>query len=129
MPKFSIAAHTPGPKSIVPAHFDLFLQMDDSLLSWRMPEMASAQTNTIVCERTKPHRLSYLHYEGELSEGRGSVKILMQGEVDYRLVSDNELIAFLSNSQIRFQIFLHALENPPNWSAYFSDWTPFSPST
>lgn len=73
VPRFAILAHDWPAR-----HFDLLLENQAVLLSWRLsewppPSFDGGETVTILAERIGDHRSLYLDYEGPISGNRGSV--------------------------------------------------------
>ena len=69
MPRFALVAHD-HPFD----HWDLFLEAGPVLRTWRL--IPSLQPHASVPAETTPdHRLSYLDYEGPISDGRGSFRV------------------------------------------------------
>lgn len=66
MPRFVVLAHDwPEP------HFDLLLEGDEACRTWRL---AAEPKGEVAAERIADHRMSYLDYEGPVSDERGTVK-------------------------------------------------------
>lgn len=70
MPRFTISRHEGSKEG---DHFDLMLEHGDALKTWRL-ENTSFQFPQ-AAKQVKDHRKMYLDYEGEVSGGRGTVKI------------------------------------------------------
>ena len=70
MPRFTISHHTGAKEG---NHFDLLLEHGDSLKAWRLENVTFHFPQT--AKQIKDHRKTYLDYEGEVSGGRGAVKI------------------------------------------------------
>lgn len=54
-------------------HYDLFLERDGTLKTWRMPKADFTQALPVT--EQKDHRMQYLDYEGPVSGGRGTVTV------------------------------------------------------
>ncbi|MCA9040908.1 MAG: hypothetical protein KDA65_11220 [Planctomycetaceae bacterium] len=73
-------------------HWDLLVENDESLLSWRLREEPE-KGRKIACEPLPDHRRLYLDYEGPVSGDRGTVlqwttgtcDLQREGESLYRL--------------------------------------------
>ena len=77
MPRFVIQQHTHSDQM----HWDFMLEQNDSLATWQIPTPPDQwHQQDIECTRIFDHRMKYLTFEGELSENRGSVKIVAQGD-------------------------------------------------
>ena len=69
-------------------HWDLMLDVGESLRSWRLAALPQPGTIT-SCVSTPDHRLAYLDYEGPVSGNRGAVKRVLTG--DYSIVEETEM--------------------------------------
>jgi hypothetical protein len=89
MPRFVVLEHDHPT-----LHWDLMLDIGESLRSWRLGALPQAGITT-TCASTPDHRLSYLEYEGPVSRNRGAVKRVLAG--DYSIVEETaeQLIAEL----------------------------------
>ena len=67
MPRFVILEHD-HPE----LHWDLMLQLDDKLRTWRLPAPPTGRPETAL--EIGAHRSAYLDYEGPVSGNRGNVK-------------------------------------------------------
>ena len=74
MPRFAISHHQGGPDG---DHYDLFLEADLALKTWRVAKPAFTEPQG--AKLIQDHRLQYLDYEGEVSGQRGTVKIWDRG--------------------------------------------------
>ncbi len=65
-------------------HFDLMLEVGDVLATWRIGRPAAdlAEGEAIDATALGDHRLAYLDYEGDLTDGRGSVTLADAGEYE-----------------------------------------------
>lgn len=75
MPRFVISHHTGHPEK--PDHYDLMLEWGDVLKTWSVSAL-----DATTAQRIQDHRLLYLEYEGEISGGRGEVRIVDRGTYD-----------------------------------------------
>ncbi len=75
-----------------PLHYDLMLQRGNALSTWQLLQspLELAEGKAIIAKRLKDHRLTYLTYEGDVSGGRGCVKILDKGT--YQLTAADETL-------------------------------------
>lgn len=80
-----------------PAHYDLLLSVPEQelLLAWRMPAWPPPQTDEGEALRLPDHRCLYLIYEGPISSGRGDVRQVESGTVQFLERSAERLIARL----------------------------------
>lgn len=102
MPRFVLLAHDhPHP------HFDLMLDIGESLRTWRLSTMPVAGA-TLLAVPLGDHRREYLDYEGHVSGDRGNVRRVDEGE--YRLIEDahGRVILELQGQQVAGVITLQA---------------------
>jgi len=74
------------------AHFDLMLETDDCLLTWRIdapPE--DLTTKPVIAEKIFDHDKKFLTYEGPVNKGAGSVEIADAGELKIETHSPNRI--------------------------------------
>jgi hypothetical protein len=86
--QFVIQEHT-TPAGV---HWDLMLQMDDILWTWRLavpPKQISS--DTIPAERIFNHPLRFLSYEGPVQKQTGSVRIADRGKYTLENQTEHEL--------------------------------------
>ena len=77
MPKFVIHEHVVDSES----HWDLMLEQGDTLATWRVPVAPFEWAGEIVrCRKSFDHRDIYLTYQGEITGGRGEVRIVASGQ-------------------------------------------------
>ena len=83
--KFVIQQHT-TPDGV---HWDLMLEMDDCLWTWRLnTPPAEIKNKPIPAERIANHPLRFLTYEGPVQNNTGSVTIADKGT--YQLIKQTE---------------------------------------
>lgn len=68
-------------------HYDLMLEHNGVLKTFALDEIP-IRGKTIGGTCLPDHRIDYLHYEGRLSENRGSVKRIGQGRYQARFIND-----------------------------------------
>ena len=92
MPRF-VLLHHDCPPAMGPSHWDLMLERNGALMTWRLREFPVAgQDNKsdaeiqLSAERIADHRLAYLDYEGPVSNNRGHVTRADQG--DYEILEE-----------------------------------------
>ena len=68
-------------------HYDLMLEVDESLATWQLPRspLEPGPPAPIAARKLPDHRRAYLTYEGPVSKGRGRVDIMDRGECDLLL--------------------------------------------
>ncbi len=65
-------------------HWDLMLERGEALLTWRLVrEPVGGSSLPIPAEKLGDHRQAYLDYEGPVSGGRGSVRRVDAGTVEF----------------------------------------------
>ncbi len=75
------AAHKDFPKG-QDVHFDLMLETEEGLRTWAMGLLPTAGKSCGAIELPF-HRADYLTHEGPVSDGRGTVKRVMQGSYTF----------------------------------------------
>lgn len=84
MPRFVIQMHQ---RQDQPTHWDLMLEKDDVLKTFRMPmapESIAGQAAEVIL--IKDHPLRFLTYQGPVNQGQGQVRIVEAGTyktIDY----------------------------------------------
>lgn len=101
MPRFTISHHTGSKEG---DHYDLMLEQDAALRTFRfrIPSFMNAQK----AQALKDHRKMYLDYEGEISGGRGHVRIWDTGTYLVDLWSDSRIQIAVAGKQIRTRLRL-----------------------
>ena len=65
-------------------HWDLMLERGEALLTWRLlREPVDPSSLPIPAEKLRDHRKAYLDYEGPVSGGRGSVRRVDAGTLEF----------------------------------------------
>ncbi len=114
MPRFVLLRHECPPGAGQPSHWDLMLERDGELMTWRLVELPAAWLGgddaqaklPLAAERIADHRRAYLDYEGPLTAGRGQVTRHDQGE--YEIIEENaaNLRVRLSGKKIQAIVML-----------------------
>lgn len=86
MPRFVILRHEMPPGGGRGTHLDLMLEVGGVLRTWSIPELP-VPGQLIQAEALPDHRLAYLDYEGPVSDNRGSVSRVDEGE--YEVLADS----------------------------------------
>jgi hypothetical protein len=73
MPRFVVLRHETPPGSSRGSHYDMMFEQGGVLWTWAAQSLPQAGGPGISAERLADHRLDYLDYEGEISDGRGRV--------------------------------------------------------
>jgi len=87
MPRFVILRHTLPAGDRQGTHFDLMLEDDGKLLTWALPELPRAGDD-LIATQLPDHRIAYLDYEGPISDDRGEVQRVDEGEFVWLQRSD-----------------------------------------
>ena len=81
MPRFVVQQHF---RDAEDWHFDLMLECKDALVTFSSPVPPDEEKRLPCLARQLPnHRLSYLEYQGEISNGRGWCRIHDQGVFEW----------------------------------------------
>lgn len=81
--QFAVLLHQPPEHSTESEHFDLLLEHDGALLTWRLPIEPLLEDGRCFAIPLPTHRLVYLTYEGPISGNRGTVKRVAAGELEW----------------------------------------------
>ncbi len=97
-------------------HWDLMLQMPDKelLATWRIrvaPSLWIGHFGPIPAWQLPDHRMEYLHYEGEISGGRGRVSQVDGGVLELIAYNDQEINFILRGRMLHGRFALTA-ESP-----------------
>jgi hypothetical protein len=72
-------------------HWDLMIELDDTLATWRLARLPRTGDHTpIAATRLGDHRKAYLTYEGPLSRDRGEVTRVEEGTCEILGSGENE---------------------------------------
>jgi hypothetical protein len=116
--RFAVLLHQPPRDSTESEHFDLLLEHNGSLLTWRLPIEPLLEENRCQAKQLSPHRLVYLTYEGPISGNRGTVKRVASGELEWNNLPCSQtgpLMATLKTAEV----WALTLTPPPDQA---SDW-------
>jgi hypothetical protein len=95
MPRYVILEHDwPEP------HFDLMLEDDDSLRTWRL-ESVPSPVQEVSATKSFAHRKVYLDYEGPVSRNRGSVQQWDQGSFRWECDEPGLIRVFVEGRRLR----------------------------
>ena len=86
MPRLVIQEHTRAGES----HYDLMLESPQLLWTWRFQDLPGSETEQ-ACERIQDHEIKFLDYEGDLSPGMGSVRIVEGGTFDLLSAREDQI--------------------------------------
>jgi hypothetical protein len=111
MPRFVILLHETPANCSRGTHYDLMLEHGATLRTWaleRLPNMGE----TVSAQRLDDHRPVYLDYEGDVSNDRGQVRRVDQG--DYETIQDRSDQLVVKIGGARPGILTLAEEEPPH---------------
>lgn len=120
MPRFVLIRHECPPGAATPSHWDLMLERNARLLTWRISELPTATSRaasnmaSIPAKRLDDHRLEYLDFEGTLSQNRGSVWRVDRGELSWLVFTPDAVEAGVSGSLLNGHIVLTQQSSAPN---------------
>lgn len=103
--RFVILRHTVDDTSTNGDHFDLMLEHGDSLWTWAIDEFPFAE-NGQIARRLPDHRLVYLEFEGELTNGRGHVSQVESGSCYWKVIEDSSISVELQGQSMLQNITL-----------------------
>ncbi len=109
MPQFVILCHD-SPRGM---HFDLMLEVGDSLKTWALPQPPRPGVE-MVCDALGDHRLAYLDFEGPISGGRGLVTRWDRGTYTIERQDDAEWIVHLTGDKTQGRAILRRSAHLPN---------------
>lgn len=101
MPRFTIAHHAGSSEG---DHYDLLLESGEALRTWRLRHTNFENQQT--ARKMQDHRKKYLEYEGEISGGRGRVKIWDTGTFEIDLWTDKLIQVSLFGAQAKVRLRL-----------------------
>jgi hypothetical protein len=96
-------------------HYDLMVELEksDKLLTIKISPQdldLLLKSNKITAERLPGHRKEYLNYEGQVSGGRGTVKIFDSGKCKTVLYSEDRFEFELSGKKIAGKIVISSID-------------------
>ena len=100
MPRFVILTHD-HPY----LHWDLLLEQEESLKSWRILKEPDSQTSLEV-EPLPDHRMMYLDYEGSVSGNRGTVSQWDKGEFEWISKEEDFFEFLLKGSKLNAKVII-----------------------
>lgn len=113
--RFALLRHEMPENTGRESHFDLMLESEGELLTWAIDKIPSG---SVVAKATQlaNHRIDYLHYEGDISGNRGSVRRLDHGT--YRMIARSEALFQIHIKGARLSGFLELrlLDDHQSWS-------------
>jgi hypothetical protein len=109
MPQFVILRHVMPEGSVRPSHFDLMLEDAGALLTWSLEDLPTLETPRPALE-LPPHRLSYLSYEGPVSNNRGDVSKVAKGSIEWLKRNPDRLELAIDDGQWKGQLILERID-------------------
>lgn len=103
--RFVILRHETPPGYPKPSHYDLMIQWGEILRTWTLadwPEMGAE----VLAVPDADHRLAYLDYEGEVSQGRGHVQRKDEGTCELVAESPGKIHLRLSGRVLQGDLTL-----------------------
>jgi hypothetical protein len=88
VPRFVVLEHTGTPTYKPGIHWDLMLEVGESLRTWELNEVPTPGA-TVLAAPLPDHRPDYLQYEGPISGERGTVRRFDCGT--YETVGENQV--------------------------------------
>jgi hypothetical protein len=110
MPRFAVLHHDINLPARVP-HFDLMLENEGILWTWELPRLPTL-TDSVIARRIADHRLVYLNYEGPISQERGSVRRIDQGELQILAATSELIVAKVEGQLLRGCLALQRCADP-----------------
>ncbi len=107
MPRFVVLKHTKGSES----HFDLMLEQGGVLLTFSFEGFPEVGAD---CERIFDHRLTYLDFEGDIGEDRGTVERVESGSYEILSQDDKNVEVELSGDRLKGSFRL-TMRGPDRW--------------
>jgi len=109
VPRFAISHHQGAPDG---DHYDLFLEDDLTLKTWRVakPSFTESQTAKV----SQDHRLQYLDFEGSVSGQRGTVTIFDRGLYTVDAWVDRHIQVAVAGSKLKTRLRLD--RTPDDWT-------------
>lgn len=116
--RFAVLLHQPPIDSAESVHYDLLLEHNGSLLTWRLPIEPLLEENRCQAKELPPHRLVYLTYEGPISGNRGTVKRVASGALEWAKLPGSQsgpLNATLKTSEVWALTLMPTAHETSDW--------------
>lgn len=113
MPRFTISRHEGSKEG---DHFDLMLEQGETLKTWRLDNTSFQMPQAAL--QIKDHRKLYLDYEGDVSGGRGTVRIWETGSYLVDRWDESHIRIAVAGRQLRTRLRLDRTEDSkePTWT-------------
>lgn len=117
--RFVVLRHEPGDAGPRKLHWDLMLECGDKLRTWALDSEPGYDTVISAAELPR-HRISYLDFEGPLSDGRGTVVRFDRGF--FEIVEDlpEKIIATIDGEVVRGRLQLTFDSMDQRWNVLFT---------
>jgi hypothetical protein len=110
--QFVIQEHT-TPSGV---HWDLMLEMQDTLWTWRLnTPPAEIKNEPVAAERIGDHPLRFLTYQGPVQNGTGQVTIADKGTYSLREQIENSLLIDMHGKMLKGEFTLCKTKDGPLW--------------
>jgi len=100
-------------------HYDLRLEMDDTLKSWAVPKEPPTEPGVKrLAVQVDDHSLSYATFEGTIPEGEygaGTVEIWDKGTYTLKDRKEDKLVLEINGAKLRGSYALVRLKSKKNW--------------
>ena len=111
MPRYALLIHD-SPRGL---HYDFFLEEGEILKTWALPQLPEPGLE-IPCNALANHRPIYLHYEGLISGGRGTVTRWDQGAYSVELWAEDKIIVEIAGAKLAGRAELRRqADSPDQW--------------
>ncbi len=111
---FVLLKHDLPEGSAIDSHWDLMIQDGDHLATWRL-KFDLFQTAQQTAERIDNHRLTYLTFEGPISNNRGTVRRAVRGEFRVYTWTDANISGELHGQANVIEIYLTRTGKSSHW--------------
>ena len=124
MPGYVILYHQQNTPSADLTHWDLMLEKDGTLRTWKIYQEPAADQR-LAATLLPDHRLAYLQYEGPISGDRGRVSQWDHGTFQGIVPADSRFFSVQLNGNIfRGTLTLQPpAANNEDWKIQFPGWT------
>lgn len=117
MPRFVVLFHEMPAGAPRTSHYDLMLEQEGTLRTWSLDQLPGAG-QTVPAIQLADHRLTYLDYEGEVSNNRGTVRRVDAGEFELLELSATTVRAAIRGARLHGILTLNQqATDSSQWSA------------
>jgi len=115
MLRFVLLRHECPASFAKPSHWDFMLEVEDALQTWELHDLpnlwaiqcgvpARTTSETVCAVRLADHRLTYLDYQGVLSENRGNVYRYDSGTYELLRQGDDFVTVRLQGARLQCDV-------------------------